>query len=240
MSSDDLENNESNDMEFEHELRARLRGDQLPLGDAADLEALRPRFRRARQRRQVAIAAVSSAAVIAVIAVGSVVLGSGDTQAVRVAGNPDRSTTTSPTTSTSTTLPSTSTTAVPDTTVPAAPDPAPTTVPGAGNPGSSPDAPEITTTVAPPPPVTAPTTSAPAAGGTTTLSSDGGTATIQWTASSAVVLSTAPAAGWERESVEQKDPTRVVVKFRRPGGGSGSNSATIDARVENGELVNHG
>ena len=108
--------------------------------------------------------------------------------------------------------------------------PATTTSVAGGSAGSTVPAPTTA------PPVTAaPTTTAPV-GGTRTLSAEGGTATVQWSATSLTVVRTAPAAGWTLEQVEQRSATRVVVKFRRDGGGSGSSSSTIDARVVGGAL----
>lgn len=194
----------------------------------AELVELTPRFRRARQRRQAATAAMSAAAAVVLVVAGAYALGSEDPQRIDTAGDDTSTSVTSSTSTTSTTTTPTSTT-VPTSTV----APAPTTVPGTGN-GSA-------TTVAPAPvPGALPTTAAPttteAVGGTETLTSSGGTATVRWSATSATVLATSPAAGWTLERVEQKSPTRVEVRFRRDGGDSGSSGATIDARVVDGRL----
>lgn len=224
-------------------LRQRMQAGIRGGGDARDeLSSMRPRFERARRRRATVTAAASTAAV-AIVVVGALSLGGGPRdERVQVADSSvaPRSTTT---TSTTTTVGPTS--AAP-TSPPTSADPGPSittptptpTADGGTNPGTSPVPATSTPPANPLPTVTsavpAPTTATP--GGQRVLSSDGGTATVTWTATSLVVDRTDPAAGWTVEQVERKEPTRVVVKFRRDDGGPGSSSATIDARVVAGRL----
>ena len=224
-------------------LRQRMQAGIRRGGDARDeLSSMRPRFERARRRRATVTAAASTAAV-AIVVVGALSLGGGPRdERVQVADSSvaPRSTTT---TSTTTTVGPTS--AAP-TSPPTSADPGPSittptptpTADGGTNPGTSPVPATSTPPANPLPTVTsavpAPTTATP--GGQRVLSSDGGTATVTWTATSLVVDRTDPAAGWTVEQVERKEPTRVVVKFRRDDGGPGSSSATIDARVVAGRL----
>lgn len=216
-------------------LRARLLSAAPAAPDAAavdgELAELTPRFRRARQRRQTAVAAVSSAAVVALLVVGAVVFGGTGGQRIDTADDDRTSTSTTSTTSTTvptTTGPTTTTvpgsTAVPTTAVPSVPDPTPPS-PG-GNAATVPPP----STTSPVPPSTAPV------GGTQTLSSEGGTATVRWNATSITVIGTSPAVGWQLEEIDQRSPTRVVVDFRRDEGGSGTSTASIDARVVDGRL----
>ena len=223
-------------------LRQRMHAGIREGGDAHhELTTMRPRFERARRRRATVTAAASTAAV-AIVVVGALSLGGGPRgERVQVADSSvaPRSTTT---TSTTTTVAPTTTDA--PTSPPTSADPGPSittptpTPDGGSNPGTSP-VPATSTPPANPLPtatsvVPAPTTAPP--GGQRVLSSDGGTATVTWTATSLVVDHTDPADGWTVEQVERKEPTRVVVKFRRDGGGPGSSSATIDARVVDGRL----
>ncbi len=222
-------------------MQAGIRGG----GDAHDgLSSMRPRFERARRRRATVTAAASTAAV-AIVVVGALLLGGGPRdERVQVADSSvaPRSTTTTSTTTTvaptsaAPTSPPTSADPGPSITTPT-PTPTPT-ADGGTNPGTSPVPATSTPPANPLPTVTsavpAPTTATP--GGQRVLSSDGGTATVTWTATSLVVDRTDPAAGWTVEQVERKEPTRVVVKFRRDDGGPGSSSATIDARVVAGRL----
>ena len=224
-------------------LRQRMQAGIRGGGDARDeLSSMRPRFERARRRRATVTAAASTAAV-AIVVVGALSLGGGPRdERVQVADSSvaPRSTTT---TSTTTTVGPTS--AAP-TSPPTSADPGPSittptptpTADGGTNPGTSPVPATSTPPANPLPTVTsavpAPTTATP--GGQRVLSSDGGTATVTWTATSLVVDRTDPAAGWTVEQVERKEPTRVVVKFRRDDGGPGSSSVTIDARVVAGRL----
>ena len=226
-------------------LRQRMQAGIRGGGDAHhELSSMRPRFERARRRRATVTAAASTAAV-AIVVVGALSLGGGPRdERVQVADSSvaPRSTTTTSTTTTvaptsaAPTSPPTSADPGPSITTPT---PAPTpTADGGTNPGTSP-VPATSTPPANPLPtatsvVPAPTTAPP--GGQRVLSSDGGTATVTWTATSLVVDRTDPAAGWTVEQVERKEPTRVVVKFRRDDGGPGSSSATIDARVVAGRL----
>ncbi len=228
-------------------LRQRMQAGIRGGGDARDeLSSMRPRFERARRRRATVTAAASTAAV-AIVVVGALSLGGGPRdERVQVADSSvaPRSTTTTSTTTTvaptsaAPTSPPTSADPGPSITTPT-PTPTPTpTADGGTNPGTSPVPATSTPPANPLPTVTsavpAPTTATP--GGQRVLSSDGGTATVTWTATSLVVDRTDPAAGWTVEQVERKEPTRVVVKFRRDDGGPGSSSATIDARVVAGRL----
>ncbi len=224
-------------------LRQRMQAGIRGGGDARDeLSSMRPRFERARRRRATVTAAASTAAV-AIVVVGALSLGGGPRdERVQVADSsvaPRSTTTTSATTtvgptSAAPTSPPTSADPGPSITTPT---PTPT-ADGGTNPGTSPVPATSTPPANPLPTVTsavpAPTTATP--GGQRVLSSDGGTATVTWTATSLVVDRTDPAAGWTVEQVERKEPTRVVVKFRRDDGGPGSSSATIDARVVAGRL----
>lgn len=226
-------------------LRQRMQAGIRGGGDAHDeLSSVRPRFERARRRRAT-VTAVASTAAVAIVVVGALSLGGGPRdERVQVADSlvAPRSTTTTSTTTTvaptsaAPTSPPTSADPGPSITTPT---PAPTpTADGGTNPGTSPVPATSTPPANPLPTVTsavpAPTTATP--GGQRVLSSDGGTATVTWTATSLVVDRTDPAAGWTVEQVERKEPTRVVVKFRRDDGGPGSSSATIDARVVAGRL----
>lgn len=224
-------------------LRQRMQAGIRGGGDARDeLSSMRPRFERARRRRATVTAAASTAAV-AIVVVGALSLGGGPRdERVQVA---DSSVAPRSTTTTSTTTTVAPTSAAP-TSPPTSADPGPSittptptpTADGGTNPGTSPVPATSTPPANPLPTVTsavpAPTTATP--GGQRVLSSDGGTATVTWTATSLVVDRTDPAAGWTVEQVERKEPTRVVVKFRRDDGGPGSSSATIDARVVAGRL----
>ena len=226
-------------------LRQRMRAGIRGGGDARDeLSSMRPRFERARRRRAT-VTAVASTAAVAIVVVGALSLGGGPRdERVQVADSSvaARSTTTTSTTTTvaptsaAPTSPPTSADPGPSITTPT-PTPTPT-ADGGTNPGTSPVPATSTPPANPLPTVTsavpAPTTATP--GGQRVLSSDGGTATVTWTATSLVVDRTDPAAGWTVEQVERKEPTRVVVKFRRDDGGPGSSSATIDARVVAGRL----
>ena len=220
-------------------LRARIHTAAAePTGDVgadAELAELAPRFRRARQRRQAAVVALSSAAAAVLLIVGVVAVGGEDAQRLDTAGEDDRVTTstTVPATTSTTSVATTSTT-VPDTavTTPSTTTSIAGSTDGGNGSGGAPPAPTTTT---PPPAPTAPPTTA-AVGGVETLVAEGGTATVRWSADGIVVLSTAPATGWSLEQVEQRSPTRVVVEFRRDGGGQGSSNSTIDARVVDGRL----
>jgi hypothetical protein len=161
--------------------------------------------------------------------VGVAALGGEDDQRVTIADEPSTSTTTTAIVPTTTTAPTA--TSVPSTTLPVTPG---TTTPGgSARPGG------VTGTTVPAPPATTPTTAAPASPRTQVLTSEGGTATVSWTATDISVLGTAPATGWTLEGIEQRDATRVVVRFRRADGGSGTSSASIDARVVDGQLEVH-
>jgi len=220
---------------FDDELRRRLRSSTSRRDSAdADLAALRPRFRRSRRRRS---ATISGAVVAAAVVVGvSLSLGGSD-QAVRVSVAGGRPTTEPTVTTITSTVPSTTVASAPLSTPTTEPDQgaveATTTPPPAGGGGPA-SQPTPTTTAATVVPVATTTTAKP--GGLQVLTSDGGTATVTWTAVSLTVDRTDPAPGWTLERTEQKDATRVVVRFRRDGGGSGSSTATIDARVVDGRF----
>ncbi len=194
----------------------------------ARLDALRPQFRRARQRRQSAIAAVGAVAAVVVVVLAVGLVGREGTQQLDTADDRDTTTTTSTVAPTTTSVPvstSTTSTIAPTTTAPAGRD-APSTTRG----------PEATTpTTVPRSRDTTTTTAAPAVPQTRSASSEGGSATFVWTPSQVSVSSTSPAAGWSVERVEQPEATRAIVRFRRDGG-SGTSSATIDARVRDGRL----
>ncbi len=217
-------------------LRARVQGAAADLPVAPDAHAelveLTPRFRRARQRCQVAVAAMSSAAVVVLLVAGTLVFGGNDTTRIDTAGDDRRTSTTS--TTVTTTEPTTTVTTVP-TTVTADP-PVTTTVPGDEGTSGGPGAGSFPTTTAAPTTTTTPPTTTTPVGGTQALTATGGFATVRWDADSITVLGTSPSFGWTLEGVEQESPTRVVVKFRRDEGGSGSSSSTIDARVRDGRL----
>lgn len=227
------------DDRFDDELRGRLRGSGPAAGDARhELSSLRPRFERARRRRATAMA-TGSAAALAIVVVGALSLsGTSRDERVQVADSsaaPRSSTTTSTTTTTSSTTTTVGPTPVPPTTMPSTTIPAvPTTVPVPA--GPVPSSATSAPAVGPPATSPAPASTTVAPGGQRVLSSDGGTATVTWTATSIVVDRTDPAAGWTLEQIEQKEPTRIVVKFRREVGGPGSSSASIDARVVAGQL----
>lgn len=222
-------------------LRQRMHAGIREGGDAHhELTTMRPRFERARRRRATVTAAASTAAV-AIVVVGALSLGGGPRdERVQVADSSVAPRSTTTTSTTTTVAPTTAAPTSPPTSADAGPSvTTPTPTPDGGtNPGTSP-VPATSTPPANPLPtatsvVPAPTTATP--GGQRVLSSDGGTATVTWTATSLVVDRTDPAAGWTVEQVERKEPTRVVVKFRRDDGGPGSSSATIDARVVAGRL----
>lgn len=206
------------------ELRRRFDAQARPEGDPdAVLDQLRPRFRRARQRRRAAF--TGAAALVAVVVVGaSVALGGtgGGDGSVRVppATKPDR------------TVPSVVTT-LPQATV--------TTAGGTGAIGGT-EAPQATTptgsddpaangppgTGAVPPP--APTT-APAVPQTPTYSSAGGSITVNFDGAGTVSLaSSSPAPGFTAE-VHDNGPTRVEVRFS-----NGQTEWRIRVDVVNGAL----
>lgn len=221
-------------------LRHRVRSGVPDGPDAATVDAelveLAPRFRRARQRRQAAVATVASAAAVVLVVVGAFSLGGNGAQRIDTADDDGGVTSTSlaptsTTSTTSTTVPTTVPTTAAPTSVPGT-TAAPTTAPGGDG---SPPPPTIAPPTVPPATTVAPPTTAPV-GGTRTLTSPGGSATVRWTANSITVLSTSPAPGWSLDEVDQRSPTRVRIDFRRDGGGSGSDSSSIDARVVDGRL----
>jgi hypothetical protein len=230
-------------------LRTRLLEAAPPVGplDApAELRDLTPRFRAARRRHRAAVGTMASAAAIALVVLGAVSLGPSDRQAVDTADDPSLviTTTTIERAGRTTVAPTTVPTA-PTITVPAAPPP---TAPAAGSApattttqvpfdptprrpsGGGSTASPTPTTVVPSVPTTAP------ASGSRVVAAAGGTVSLTWTPSSLTVTATDPAPGWALDRVVRKSATRVVVTFTRPGGGSGSNTSTVDARVEGGGL----
>jgi hypothetical protein len=233
---------------FDDELRNRFQSSEFSQdGAQSDLEQLQPRFTRARRNRQLASATASVAAVLLVVVVGaSVFSGAAGRQVVNVADDSLREQTREEL------IPE-----LPVSSLPENPDIAVSsdgssvsTVPGEGsggaNSGNSPqsepsigsaqpavEVPPVPEQV-PQPPAPAPTV--PPVGGTTTLSAEGGTTTVIWTASSIRVVTTAPAAGWQVERIEQDSATEIEVRFERDDGGSGSSNSTIKARVEGGRL----
>lgn len=253
---------ESIDAALRRRLRASLQPGPTEAG--AELARLRPRFERAKRRRAVTYAAGSTAAAVVVLAGSLAWLNTprdSQVETEKVATSPRDGTPTSvddlstlaPSTTdgsqngASTTLTST---APPETTLPdqqptpdpqSTPDPQPggSTATPQSQPGPARPSGSVPTTTAI---LTGPTespTSAPSIGGERIMSCEGGTAKLAWSASSLNVVRTDPASGWTLQSLEQKDALRVVVTFRRDGGGSGqgSGTASIDARVINGELI---
>jgi hypothetical protein len=199
----------------------------------ARLDDLRPTFRQARRRRQSTVAAAGAAAAVVVVVIAAGLVGRNGSQQLDTAD--DRSTTTTVTTTAAptTTTPPTATT---EDSVPTA-----TTLPPDGlrpPTGGSGTTPTTTAsgspgTTVPPSPTTITTVVLPQ---NRSATSDGGSATFRWTPTSVTVSATAPAPGWSVERVEQPEATRALVRFRRESGGSGSSTATIDARVRDGRL----
>jgi hypothetical protein len=188
------------------ELRRRFDAQARPEGDPdAVLDQLRPRFRRARQRRRAAFAGAAALGVVAVLG-ASMILGD--------AGGGDGPVRTPPATKPDGTVPSVVTTL---------PQPTVTTAGGAGSTDGT-EAPPATTPTGndgatgngssglgevPPPAPTA----APATPQTPTYSSAGGSITVSFDGSSTVSLaSSSPAPGFTTE-VHDNGPTRVEVRF---------------------------
>ncbi|UDY35232.1 hypothetical protein [Dermatobacter hominis] len=223
------------DDELRSLLRAGVAADAPTEAEAEDeLGVLRPRFEHARRRRQTGLAVAGAAAAVLVVVLGLAALGGDDRQQLDTA---DRSTL--PTASTSTTTTTTAPGPTPTTVgVPGEPEATapPTSLPGTPGPGST--LPSAPTTATPSGPAAPPTTTTPPApaGGTQEAVAAGGSATLTWTPTSLTVVSTRPAPGWSVERVERPDATRAVIRFRRDGGGSGSSTSTIDARMRDGAL----
>ena len=244
---------------FDDELRNRFQFSEFSQdGARSDLEGLKPRFTRARRNRQLASATASVAAVLLVVVVGaSAFSGAAGRQVVNVADDSRREQTREEL------IPERPVSSLPEnpevteSSLPENPDIAVSsdgssvsTVPGdrprgadSGNSpqsepsiGSAQPALEVPPVPEPVPQPTVPTTTVAPVGGTTTLSAEGGTTTVIWTASSIRVVTTAPAAGWQLERIEQDSATEVEVRFRRDDGVSGSSNSTIKARGESGRL----